>query len=335
MNIKGTFVWLALILLLTLPFQNCSRMLFTTELAKMSSGGGNGDGYEGKLTVYENHTDNPDCEIAPSGKRLPEDTIFHYAGSGNAKLVRNDCKDLPLNQIVHIPKENVQISLDGQTFSYAGVDFKARPETGIDFDVITAECPTGKTLIPNATRTNLFPDSQNLWTNSWHGHDSIQHPAPLEGAIAGLPRFAHRRVGPMMDGWRRATRLVPIKANTEYAFTMLAEKGTVSDLMIMFWMWGGYQTPEKAMNLIGHVDLNTGAWNEYSGGITNLNSYSVKSKPVGNGYMITVYFNTVYDSISAADLGVGPKAPNWGLANLGEDLYATAFQLEQTSTFCQ
>ena len=309
---------LLLLLAVTLPFQNCSSAL---DFAGSSSsratqdGGGNGDGYQGKPTIYDHYSSaNPCPETGADGRALPNDQIFVF--TLGAQKTRTACADI---EPVALDMSQIAFSRDRSTLTFQGETFASRPaET--DFKVVRASCPSTMSPIANASRTNLFADSQDLNGASWsyaHGGTS----AALHGSFLGLPSFLVSRPQtlPADQWWKRPSKLVTVPGGKKYAFSFLAAPGSVSVIRFNIWQ---YQGTDIALE----VDLTTGALTQLP--TPGTGSYTYDITPKGDGQFVTIYFDAINGN--ELDIGVSP----W-TTNQGDSINTTAYQLESVESFCQ
>lgn len=302
-------------------YQNCSRILLVGQSEKASmGGGGNGDGYEGKpdKIFVQNDMTMPCSEIGANGQPLPNREIFYYQSLSYSYLVRRDCADIAPEKIQNA---DLQVDLTTNTVIYQGLTYSLQPPG--DFSVVAASCPTGTSPIPSVTRTNLFADSQNLAGSSWWFHEGLEIPPQLVGTIAGIPSWAVRRVGTLMDFYRRARRIYNVTAGTQYALSYLVRSGTKQAVSIHLWQW-------QRSSYIFEVDLNNGAVTITDNqGITNP---VVVTTPIAGGYFITLYFTP--QSTWELDMGPTPQA-RYPFGVAGDEVHVTAAQLETVSSYCQ
>jgi hypothetical protein len=312
---------------MTFAYQNCARIEFVGEKLSMSSGGGNGDGYEGKPdAIFLQHEPAAACaDIGANGQPLPNQEIFYYQSLSYSYLVRRNCQDIKPEKIDNSQIQVTESSPGNRIFTslvYNGQSYTPMVEG--DFAVIAANCPAGMSLKPGAVRTNIFKDSQNFATGNWIYHEGIQNPPELIGTIAGLPGWAIRREGTAMEFYRRAHQVPLINAGTRYALTYLVKSGTKTSTSIHLWQW-------QRSSYIFDVDLITGAvtLQDNSGFV----SASALVSSFSGGKIITLYFEPV--STWEMDIGITPQA-RWVAPGVpGDDVYVTAAQLEEVSNFCQ
>jgi hypothetical protein len=310
-------------------YQNCARIEFIghTEKLSMSGGGGNGDGYEGKPdAIFVEHEQNLPCsDIGANNQPLPNREIFYYQSLPYSYLVRKDCQDITPVKIDNSQIQVVESSPGSRLFTslvYNGQSYTPMVEG--DFAVIAANCPTGMSAKPGAVRTNIFKDSQNLATANWIYHDGIQNPPQLIGTIAGLPGWAVRREGTLMEFYRRAHQVPQMNAGTRYALTYLVRSGTKTSASIHLWQW-------QRSSYIFDIDLVTGAISLQDN--QGFASAEAVVTSFSGGKIITLYFEPL--NTWEMDIGITPQA-TWRMPGIpGDDVSVTAAQLEEVSNFCQ
>lgn len=315
-------------------FQNCSYPGSVAKPAKAQySPQGNGDGYSGKVELYRHQNSTAPCAaLDREGQPLPNEQIFYQSPTvGGAKspyLVRENCADITPRLIA---SSDLKFTVKG--LAYKGNGFLSY-ERDNGFQVLAAKCPAGKSPIANVVRTNLIVNSQD-WTEQpeyrgWMWHSGIV--ALLNGSIESLPAYTVvRNDSAFPEEYRRISQMKQLKSSTDYAFSFLAKKGTRDGVTFRY-----YRQDQKTNNeeyLIIDFDLNNGTSN------IRLNSYlapaTISMSKVGEGYFCTVYFKTsATGGENFSDFGFSPTAVN-GATHVGDSVYATAAQLEETAGFCQ
>ena len=284
--------------------------------SNLSGGGGNGDGYGGKPTIFHQYDPSSACTEKNSfGEALPKSTIFRYS-SGNGHLVRDNCKDL--NDPVAIPAASLSVDGSGTQLSYASRTYGAH--TPASFDVYAAACPAGWTPIAGATRTNLFIDPFLMSDiNSWGRVDSTNFDVTADGVLGGLPGFLLNRAGPQ-EPYVRVEQSLPVARNRVYAVSVFAKANTNRSLLIQ-----GFETNNEFEY---RFDIDTGAViSDYVVGGTFIGT---TSHAVADGRYITLYYRTPG---SAGELNIG-FAPGGDPANVGDSIFVTAPQIEDVTTYC-
>ena len=303
---------------LTASFQNCSEPLSfkTTQSSKaQESGGGNGDGYLGKPTIYDFHSQTSACtQLGANGSALPNDVIFVYP-SLKALKVRSDCQDVTPQPIA---SGDISLNADSSRLTYQQMSFVRRDVVN-DFSVVAAACPAGMTPLASPIRTNLMRDSQDMTGSGWANiHPGLGY--ALDGVIASLPRWSVSRASPPYGTtWYRPSQQINLVAGTRYAYTFAAEKRTVDGANIHIYQTGG-------ANIHVQLDLTNGVANVQS--TTGVTGFSNRVSPLGKGFVTTLYFDATTSGL--ADIGVVSLT-----ANPGDSIYTTAFQLEDVRAFCQ
>jgi hypothetical protein len=315
-------------------YQNCTASGPITFKSLAMSGGGNGEGYEGKLSIYSYTSPTSPCtDLDNNGKPLPNSQIFHYS-SQNLKLVRETCKDITP---VQINPNSVQITNGGNTIIYQGLDYLA-PDRG-DFAVVKAQCPTGMVEKPTAQRVNLFQDSQFVsgdnvfkFDSGWWIQDGIA--TTQVGSLAGLPSWTIYRNSTTSDYWKRATQPVTIAAGKMYSYTFLARKGTIDKAGLFLYQCGVQPCNPRQINIVVSFDLTQKTYAVVDS--TGDANFKVSMRPLGDATIITVYF-TPSGVTEILDGGVMPyDSTNTNYyAPMGDAIEATAFQLEDVSNYCQ
>lgn len=94
-SFKRILTLTACILALTIPFQNCSKGPGESKPSEgiILKGGGNGDGYGGKVTYLNVATNEAAC--SDSGAR----SAIEVDANGNAALVRDNCQDITAQSV--------------------------------------------------------------------------------------------------------------------------------------------------------------------------------------------------------------------------------------------
>ena len=282
--------------------------------SNLSGGGGNGDGYGGKPTIFHQY-DGSCTEKNSFGEVLPKSTIFRYT-SGNGHLARDNCKDL--TDPVAIPAAELSVDVSGTKLTYAARSFDAH--TPASFDVYAAACPTGWTPIANASRTNLFASPFDLANvNAWGRVDSNDFDVVADGVLGGLPGFRLDRARPQ-EAYVRVEQSVPVNRNRVYAVSVFAKANTSRSLLI--------QAFEANNEFEYRFDIDTGAViSQYAAGATILGT---TSHAVADGRYITVFYRTT-NGASEQNLGF---APGEDPANVGDSIFVTAPQFEDVTTYC-
>ena len=314
MNTTLIFLTLLTVSTLSVLFQNCSGVASFTSAKTEKASGGNGDGYQGKPTIYDYYSLIAPCtEVGASGAPLPNEEFFVYS-SLKAKKVRSSCQDISPQPVT---ESEITFSSDRSTLTYNQNTFTRRPPTS-DFAVVAAGCPAGMTTIPGAVRTNIFLDSQDLNGPSWSYHPGVA--SLLDGTIAGLPRYSvYRATAPYGSYWYRPSQLYRLRPGTKYAYTFVAERQTNDVARVFIWQY-------QAANIVAELNLATGVpVIETADGVGN---FSIQVRPLGKGYATTIYFDAT--STEIADFGVA----SFGAAQ-GDSIYTTAFQLEEVVSFCR
>jgi hypothetical protein len=319
---------------MVLSYQNCTSGSTITFKSFASSGGGNGEGYEGKLAIYSYTSPTEPCaDLDNSGKPLPNSQIFHYS-SQNLKLVRKTCKDITP---IQIDPNAVQISNGGNTITFGGLDYLA-PDRG-DFAVVKAQCPTGMTPKANPVRVNLFQDSQfvtgdNVFKvdSGWWIQDGIA--TTQIGSLAGLPAWTIFRNTTTSDYWKRATQPVTIPAGKMYSYTFLARKGTIDKAGLFLYQCGVQPCNPRQINIVLSFDLTQQTFAVVDS--TGDPNFKATMRPLGDATIITVYFTPtgVTDILDGGVMPYDSTNTNY-YAPMGDAIQATAFQLEEVSQYCQ
>ena len=309
---------LLLLLAVMLPFQNCSSALdFAGSSASRATqeGGGNGDGYQGKPTIYDHYSNASPCtDKGADGRALPNDQIFVF--TNGAQNTRTACADI---EPVALDVSQLVFSPDRSALTFQGQTFDSRPSE-TDFRVVKASCPSTMTPISSANRTNLFSDSQDLNGPSWsYAHGGTA--AALHGSFLGLPSYLVSRPQtlPADEWWKRPSKLVTVAGGKKYAFSFLAAPGSVSVIRFNIWQ---YQGTDIALQ----VDLTTGTLTQLPTAGTV--SYTYDISPRGGGQFVTIFFDAVNGN--ELDIGVIP----W-TTNAGDSINTTAYQLESVESYCQ
>ena len=313
---QGLLILIAVFALLISAFQNCgSSALFsgtTASSATSGEGGGHGDSYDGKPTVYA-HRDpaNPCSETDRAGLALPNKELFVYA-SKSAQLVRDACRDI---KPVGIGSTSYSIADDG-TLSYAGRSYTVHTPT--DMSVRAAQCPSGMSPRSGAVRRNIIDDPVDLMAPNWGTLPGIETIA--DGVLASLPAFLVTRTS--TTEYEAYDRWVDFAPNTQLVASFFARKGNTNLVTI-----GIYDEVPSVYTFRMYVNLDTGATD-----INRLQGYtnvSATTQPIGDGWFISIYF-TSPSYARGGDIGYVSSIPN-----VGASVYIANPQLEAVTSFCQ
>jgi hypothetical protein len=320
----------AAFVLLVAGFQNCSR---PTKFGSVDSAqfSGNGDGYTGKPILFRRFDPGNPCSGKDSlGHALPNDQIF-FQGDLNEPLkphlVRNKCADIAP---VELASADITLNAEGDKLSYKGMSFDGFRPAG-DFDLVAASCPAGRTPKSGVTRTNLFFNSQDFSESpsGWNWHFGIV--ALLDGTIMSLPSYQLvRNDANNLQGYNRISQYPILQPNTEYTFSFLARKGSMSSISFRSYHAAPVD-PNQNEYLIVDFDLNNGTY--AVNGQYNLAAPEVSIVPMGNGYFCTIHYKTGVLPADSTDIGLAPSAGAYGA--VGDSVIATAAQLVPTGQFCQ
>jgi len=313
-------------------FQNCSQPASSGYSSPKPQLSGNGDGYSGKTDLFRRYDPQMPCpQVGRDGKSLPNEQIFYQmttlGGLKEPYVVRENCADIAPKPAPEA-KPDITGNLVFQGRTLAGY------QRNNDFQVLAAQCPAGKTPIPNAARTNLIVNSQD-WTEQpvyqgWMWHSGMA--ALLNGSIMSLPAYQIVRTDAAFpEEWRRISQVKRLESNTQYSFSFIAKTGTRDVINVRYYRLDDATGNEEY--IIVDFNLNAGTYK------IRLNDHlppaQVTMVPVGDGYFCTVHFTTSAKANEwYSDLGFGPTALN-GATRVGDSVYATAAQLEKTSGFCQ
>ena len=317
---------------MTLAYQNCSNSPVPSNTSSVKLA--NGEGYSGKVGLYRRFdTQVPCTEKDRDGKPLSNEQIFYqssfFGGAKEPFVVRENCQDV----------NPAPIGSNAVNFDAVGnLSFKGRAyenyQANADFQVLASACPSGKTPIIGALRTNLIVNSQD-WTEQpvyqgWMWHSGIQ--ALLNGSIKSLPAYTISRTDPAFpEEFRRISQLKQLKPNTEYAFSFLAKKGTRDSINFRYFRVDQRTNNEEYIVLDFNLISGTATFRQND----FLSQATVTITPVGEGFFCTVFFKTSATAgENFSDFGFSPSAKN-GVTRVGDSVFATAAQLETTTSYCK
>lgn len=309
------FLYLVTGFLLILFYQNCSRVETQQKeqgaiSAPSLNASGNGDGYSGKLTRFEQNDPMSPCqEIAENKKPLPNGVIYAYP-EGKIELVRSQCKDI-------VPFAVSDFNLTENFIEYNNLKFFATEQPS-DFQVLAASCPPGTMQNASSNRINLFSNSIDLVNGSWSLHPGLS--VTPDGTLAGLPLFKIKRISPALtESWRRLYSHSMITTNQRYVFSFFAKTNVSENAYVVGYLPSNGAFFQSAFNLMTGLPLNS-----LANGFSNI-SYSTKA--FSDGLFISVYFTPGIDD--SLYVGVAQES-----ANLETGISVTALQLENISNFC-
>ncbi len=325
-------IWISATLgLCLLFFQNCSPVKTSSSQPQTGQSAPDGGPYTGLQKVYR-HFDNalPCGSLDRNGDPLPNDEILirpDNQGLIAAHLAREQCKDI--SPLV-LAKADVSVSSSDQSIIFKNKVFTAKKTPG-DFDLVAASCPAGRAPLASPSRVNALPDSLDWAASSWYAHPGIN--VSLYSTLESLPAYLIKRTDPLyLDYWRRDSQSIPLQVNTAYAYSFLAQAGSLNAAEWNFYRdLGGNPNDEGARISFNFLTLT--ATTIYSQNMTGL---SATITPFGNGYLCTVYFTSSAATGGAplTAMGVGPLA-NGNYGSSGDSIIATAAQLVPINQFCQ
>lgn len=303
-----------LVLLMTLPlFQNCSEANLRFNAETLTSNG-NGDGYQGKLLVF-NYVDsqNPCVEQAADGRRLANEQI-QLVDKRIAQRTRIQCADVAPQALA---LDEITLATDSSSIQFKGRTYLPQSLES-DLSIVQAQCPAGLSPLPTPQRKNLFRNAWEIAQPSYYFHPGIQ--SDLAGSVFTIPKFRIARVEPISDSyWFRASRLFNLKASNRYAFSFIVEQGGSDRARVHIWQYAG-------ADVILSVDLRTGMISVEQ--TTGVGDFSVVSSEKGAGHFVTVYFSA--QKSAEADIGVAPFT-----SKRADSIFLTGFQLEDLDSFCR
>jgi hypothetical protein len=336
-----TLLTLPLLIGMVILFQNCSSknspILFTSQ---SKNNGGVYGGMAGKL--YRSFSSVQACAANDlRGRPLPNDEIIFKADSGGVVgpfFSRQSCQDITP---IAIASQDIQLDPTMTTITYQSQTFSSQNPPGA-FDVAVAACPAGKSAIPGAVRTNAFASAldwtllENGGTPGWYIFPGID--VSLNSTIESLPAYLlQRNDGALLDAWRRATQGLSLQANTDYAFTFLAQPGSVTaaDFNLFRGLVANQFNPATDEKVLITFDFQ--AVTATIDTAININNVSAVISPLGKGFICTVYFTSspVDDQSPVVSIGVGPSGFGQESGQLGDSIIATDAQLVPVSQFCK
>jgi len=340
-SIWNTLFIIPLLFCLSVLFQNCSSSNFNFFNPKQAND--NGGAYGGMIRqLYRYSNPAQPCNVQDlNGSPLPNEAIlFRADANGNVGpyLARHSCQDITP---IALSSGEVQVDSSMSSLSYQGQVFSMQNPPG-SFDIAVAACPAGKTPISGATRTNSFASPMD-WTalqtvNSpgWYIFPGID--VSLYSTLASLPGYQiQRNDANNLDYWRRDTQGLQLQANTDYAFSFLAQSGTVSAADFTFYRGidpshFNFSTDE---NVVVTFDFQAVTATVVTS--VNIKNVSAVISPVGNGFLCTVYFtsSSVDSQSPVVSMGVGPSTKGQSFGKLGDSIIATDAQLVPVNQFCQ
>ena len=307
-------------------FQNCSAPSDFTGLSSQASSGGtgNGDSYGGKPGDYSYYDPANPCDKGRDNKPLPNQQI-RFATS--YQLVRENCRDIvPQN----LDPAAVSFS-SNESLSYRGLSFALTPVRG-QFDVMAAECPSGRSPRAGAVRTNLVESGDNLlalppWIDQWTV-------ASASGVLGSLPAFTIERwAAPSTTYWERYYKSQVFKPSTDYALSFFAAPGTKDEI---YFSSTEFENNVQLSSIEVYLDTRTGAGRVAAAmGYSNV---SFTSRLIDGTRFFTIYFRShSYTPVSSA-FGFGPGGmdqSNQDVSKPGDSIKIANIQMEEIASFCQ
>lgn len=307
----------ALSILLLLSFQNCDRNVFFDSGRSSRSFSGNGDTYTGKLTAHFVHSDpaNPCGQLSKSGKPFPDfqlsvvrDEVF---------LVRADCTDLAVPQLlsgseVTFAEDRTRITFQERSFEIVE-DFS-------DYYLVPPLCRANQSVI--ASPSNLFSQGFNFVAPEWIL--SIGMGVHHYGVFNVLPRFqVLREAGG--NPWERVSYAIGLRDSVDYAYSIILESGNTPRASVRYW---ASDTDQFEVSLDFRDGQTTVPW---AGGVDNL---QVLARPYQRGYILDVMFRTRLTAGQTAYIGPHSLTDS-GIAQTGDFVFAAGAALYEMSAYCQ